>query len=127
MIEKLVEVGFLFDFYGKLLSERQYKVVELFYIQDLSLSEIGIELDITRQGAYDNLKRAEDNLYRYEDTLGLVEKFRDNHKNIKRILDAAKQIEEIAVDKKDTQIIDRIKIIKSVSSEILENGWEVID
>lgn len=127
MIEKLVEVGFLFDFYGKLLSERQYKVVELFYLQDLSLSEIGIELDITRQGAYDNLKRAEDNLYRYEDTLGLVEKFRDNHKNIKKILDAAKEIEEIAVDKKDTQIIDRIQIIKSVSSEILENSWEVID
>lgn len=127
MIEKLVEIGFLFDFYGKLLSERQYRVVELFYLQDLSLSEIGIELDITRQGVYDNLKRAEDNLYKYEDTLGLAEKFKENHKNIKKILNATKEIEEIATFKKDIQILEKTKLIKSVSSEILENSWEVID
>lgn len=127
MIEKLVEIGFLFDFYGKLLSERQYKVIELFYLQDLSLSEIGIELDITRQGVYDNLKRAEDNLYKYEETLGLAEKFKDSHKNIKKILEAAKEIEEIARDKKELLIVEKIKLIKSVGSEILENSWEVID
>lgn len=54
---KIVEIGMLFDFYGKLLSEKQYQVVELYYIHDLSLTEIGEELSITRQGVFDTLKR----------------------------------------------------------------------
>lgn len=92
MVEKLVQIGILFDFYGKLLSKRQYSIVELFYLQDLSLSEIGEELNITRQGVYDTLKRAEENLYRYEDTLGLAAKFNENHKIIKDILKASRDI-----------------------------------
>ena len=59
MVEKVVEVGVLFDFYGKLLSARQLSVIELFYIYDLSLAEIGEELNITRQAVYDTLKRAD--------------------------------------------------------------------
>jgi len=55
MVEKLVEVGILFDFYGKLLSEKQYMAIELYYNHDLSLTEIGDELGITKQGVSDIL------------------------------------------------------------------------
>ena len=41
MIEKLVQVGILFDFYGNLLTKKQYLAIDLYYINDLSLAEIG--------------------------------------------------------------------------------------
>ena len=86
MVEKLVEIGSLFDFYGKLLSEKQYLVIELYYINDLSLTEIGDELGVTRQGIFDLLKRAEQNLYKYEEKLGLVNKFYSKDTNIRNII-----------------------------------------
>lgn len=127
IIKKVIKFGFLFDFYGKLLSERQYNVMEMFYLQDLSLSEIGLELGITRQGVYDNLKRAEENLNTFENTLGLVKKFKKSHKNIKKILDANEYIKKIASNKNDIKILDKTRIIKDIGLEILEDSWEVID
>lgn len=127
MIKKVVKFGLLFDFYGKLLSERQYYVMEMFYLEDLSLSEIGIELGITRQGVYDNLKRAEENLNKFEDTLALVKRFRRNHKYIKKILKANKEIEEIARKNQELKVIDKTKAIKDFGTKILEEDWEVKD
>lgn len=85
MFERIVEVGILFDFYGKLLSERQFTAIELYYVHDLSLAEIGEELGISRQSVYDTLKRAEENLYEYEKTLGLVRKFKYNREEIDKL------------------------------------------
>ncbi len=98
MVKKLVEIGILFDFYGKLLSESQYDIVELYYIHDLSLTEIGEELGISRQAVYDTLKRAEHKLYEYEDILGLVSKFNSSNRDIKKI---ANIIDEIERESKD--------------------------
>ena len=86
MMEKLVEIGGLFDFYGKLLTEKQYLAIQLYYLEDLSLAEIGDEMNVSRQGIFDLLKRAEQNLYEYEDKLGLVNKFEFSCKNIKDIM-----------------------------------------
>ncbi|MBO5955808.1 MAG: HTH domain-containing protein [Clostridia bacterium] len=58
-----------------MLTERQADTVELYYNEDLSLSEIGAELGISRQGVRDNLKRAEAILYDVESKLGLAERF----------------------------------------------------
>ena len=41
----------LFDFYGELLTERQKEFYELYYDEDLSLSEIAENYGISRQGA----------------------------------------------------------------------------
>ncbi len=108
MVEKVVEIGILFDFYGKLLSEKQYTSIELYYIHDLSLTEIGEEMKISRQGVYDTLKRAEQKLYQYENTLGLVKKFNYKDKEIDRI---AKIIEEI---EKESQNVNNLKILKKI-------------
>ncbi|WP_130806905.1 YlxM family DNA-binding protein [Senegalia massiliensis] len=85
MFEKIVEIGLLFDFYGKLLSSRQFQAIELYYIHDLTLTEIGEQLEISRQGAYDLVKRAESVLYKYEDTLGLVKRFEINRKKAEEL------------------------------------------
>lgn len=49
MAEDIYEIGMLLDFYGQLLTESQYKCMDMHYNQDLSLSEIAEELGISRQ------------------------------------------------------------------------------
>lgn len=72
MIEDVVRKGRLLDIYGPLLTERQRRCMEMYFNLDLSLSEIGEELHISRQGAYDMLKRASRSLEGYETRLGLL-------------------------------------------------------
>ncbi len=125
MIDKVIEIGILFDFYGKLLSPRQYNVVESFYILDLSLSEIGEDLGISRQSVYDTLKRSETNLFKFENRLGLLKKFRDKNDDIAEIIDLSNDIEKkIQINNKgqDRDIIELINKIKKIGLKILKNS-----
>ncbi len=117
---KLVEIGILFDFYGKLLSEKQYQIVELYYIHDFSLAEIGEELNITRQGVYDTLKRSEQKLYHYEEILGLVEKFNKSHDTIREILKITKELQAYGNENHNKLIMDKARKIEEIGLEILE-------
>ena len=55
---KNLEISFLLDFYGDMLTDKQRDVVELYYNEDLSLAEIAAHSGITRQGVRDSIKRA---------------------------------------------------------------------
>lgn len=74
-METKLEQAYLYDFYGELLNERQRKVYEDFYFNDLSLSEIAADEGISRQGVHDLIKRCSKALEEYENKLHLVEKF----------------------------------------------------
>ncbi len=74
MSGKNLEVSVLLDYYGKLLTEKQLDVTELYYNEDLSLGEISELEDISRQGVRDSIKRAEAFLFELEDKLGMVKK-----------------------------------------------------
>ena len=74
MLEKYELIGKLYDYYGMLLNEKHKEILELYYIQDFSLSEIAEHLEITRQGVYDSLKRAEAHLIQFDEKMKLVEK-----------------------------------------------------
>jgi len=126
MFEKLLEIGTLFDFYGKLLSEKQYLVIELYYIHDLSLVEIGDELSVTRQGIFDLLRRAEQKLYQYEKNLGLVKKFYSSHEEIKKIIELSEEIMVVSKEK-SKEIEDKALIINKIGKKILDNSREVVD
>ena len=65
-MEKNVQISILLDIYGKLLTEKQYKLLDDYYNNDLSLSEIAENEAITRQAVRDNLKKGEKNLFEYE-------------------------------------------------------------
>lgn len=119
MFEKIVEIGLLFDFYGKLLSSKQYTAIELYYIHDLSLSEIGEQMNISRQGVHDLIKRSENKLYKYEKTLGLVDKFDYNKNRLKEILVYINKIEEQG-DIGSHKVEECIESIKGIASEILK-------
>lgn len=64
----------LLDCYGELLTQHQYNTMELYYCEDLSLSEISEPLGITRQAVRDLIKRTEQLLLEYEEKLGFAER-----------------------------------------------------
>jgi hypothetical protein len=122
MIEKIVEIGILFDFYGKLLTDRQYLAMELYYIYDYSLAEIGEELNISRQAVYDMVKRSEQKLYELEDTLNLLKKFNLNKKGIEEIAVVVEEIENEAKNIENRKIIEKTKDLKNLINKIIENS-----
>jgi len=124
MFEKIVEIGILFDFYGRLLSEKQIIAIDLYYNNDFSLSEIGEELEISRQGVHDTLKRAESRLYMYEETLGLVKKFILNKEKAKEILDCVSKINEESNLLHSDKIQNYVNDIEKFALEILESSQE---
>ena len=70
-VGKNLEIGLLLDLYGKLLTDKQFEVLDLYYNDDLSLAEIAEQYDISRQGVHDAIKRGEELLVGYEKNLGL--------------------------------------------------------
>lgn len=76
-MEKDLSIAVLLDFYGDLLTENQLRVLNLYYNEDLSLSEIAEPLGISRQGVRDSIKRGEKQLRDLENTLGLARRFKD--------------------------------------------------
>ena len=68
----------LFDFYGELLTANLHSLksgTDIHYNQDLSLAEIAASSGISRQGVWDNIRRADAALRDAESRLGLVQRF----------------------------------------------------
>ena len=87
MFEKNLNVGYLLDFYGDVLSERKRTVLDYYYNNDLSLAEIAEEIGISRQGVRDLIKKSGDELLFYEEKLGLAKRFRDAEEQAKRLIE----------------------------------------
>ena len=82
ILDKFVEIANLFEIYSSLLSEKQKEYLEDHFENDLSLSEIAKNNNVSRQEIYDNIKRGIALLYDYEDKL----KFYQIKKNIREEL-----------------------------------------
>ncbi len=85
-MENTLRMALLFDFYGPLLTQRQQDVFQMYFHEDLSLGEIGEELEVSRQAIYDILKRTEAILEEFESKLGLVEKHRQRQNLVRDLL-----------------------------------------
>ena len=72
---KNLEISYLLDFYGEMLSEKQRGILDLYYNEDLSLAEVAESNGLTRQGVRHILKKAEDELINLENKLGLANRF----------------------------------------------------
>ncbi len=105
-------ISILMDFYGQLLSERQTDMMNMYYNQDLSLSEIAEEMQISRQGVRDAIKRGEKQLSEFEEKLGLVKRFSDMTAQIAEMNRIINRLE-------DTEEVERLKeISRKLSEEI---------
>ena len=91
MFEKNLNIGYLLDFYGDVLSERRRDALDFYYNDDMSLSEIAEEMGISRQGVRDLIKKAEEELLFYEEKLGLAKKFADAQEHAKRALELCRE------------------------------------
>ena len=63
---KTLRMNYLFDFYQSLLTNKQRNYLELFYLEDYSLSEIADTFNVSRQAVYDNIRRTGDLVEDYE-------------------------------------------------------------
>ena len=84
-MEKIVEQGLLYDFYGELLTPHQRRIYEDAVFNYLSLSEIAEEQGISRQGVHDLLKRCDRALEEYENRLHLMRRFGLIRQKLERI------------------------------------------
>jgi len=80
MLEKTTEINMLYDFYHRLLTEKQQSYMEMYYREDYSLGEIAEISEVSRQAVYDTIRRTEELLSTYEDNLELYHKFKQRRK-----------------------------------------------
>ena len=89
---KNLEISYLLDFYGDCLTEKQRSFIDFYYNDDLSLSEIAENENITRQGVRDAIKRAENTLIDLENKLGFAKKSSELTKCLNDISECADKI-----------------------------------
>lgn len=106
-MEKIVEQGLLYDFYGELLTEHQRTVYEGVVFNDMSLSEIAEEQGISRQGVHDLVKRCNKILAGYEEKLKLVQKFNQTKQMVEEIKELAGAYKKTG----DKNLIDQIEAL----------------
>ena len=85
----------LFDFYGELLTDRQKEFFDLYYNEDLSLSEIAENAGISRQGVRDVVVRAEAYMQEIEDKTGIIKRFEAQRPHLDAIEQAAEELNTI--------------------------------
>ncbi|NLH96200.1 MAG: YlxM family DNA-binding protein [Clostridiaceae bacterium] len=117
-MKELFRVSLLLDFYGQMLTKRQYDVLDLYYNSDYTLAEIAEELDISRQGVHDNIKRGKAALFDLERKLGLVARFGTQKEKAAEALKLLEDIEKAVTDSRDREKLTRAKfLIRSMTED----------
>ena len=120
-LEKLVEIGLLFEQYKMLLTDKQREIVSLYYNEDYSLGEISENLNVSRQGVYDTLKRSEKILKDYEAKLGLVKKSKEREKFTQDIYNKVVDIKQDLLQNRDcANLIPKLETIEQICRELLK-------
>lgn len=101
-MEEKVRISILLEIYGKLLTEKQYEFMDYYYNQDLSLSEIADNSDITRQAVNTILIKSKKKLEEYEELLKIMQK----ENNIKEKI---QDIEKTKLTEEQKKILNKIK------------------
>ena len=115
-MERIVEQGLLYDFYGELLTKHQRQIYEGIVYDNLSLGEIAQEEGISRQAVHDIVKRCDKILQSYEEKLQLVAKF-------ERIKDKVSRINRLSEQYENGELPDKAAYsmqMKQLSAEILQ-------
>ena len=98
------KISTLRAYYGGLLTDKQNKMIELHYDDDMSYGEIADMFQVSRNAVLDSITKGVKHLEEYESVLKLVEK----ETKIDLMLD------ELISSVDDSKVIDRVKEIKKV-------------
>ena len=105
---KPLEMSLLYDFYGDMLTGKQRELFDLYYNEDLSLTEIAEHAGITRQGVRDAVKRAEHTLAETERRLGLVARYGDTERRAAALRQQAAALYELNQTELQSEALDQI-------------------
>jgi predicted DNA-binding protein YlxM (UPF0122 family) len=122
IFEKNMKFPLLLDAYGVLLTERKREILDYYYNDDYSLSEISELTGISRQGVRDSIKKSEEEIYGYESKLRIVEKHEKASElcecaNEKILRFAQSKDSDVSVEASEIlALLERLKIITSTQS-----------
>jgi len=106
-LDETTRVNLLYNFYHSLLTKKQSRYLDLYYVEDFSLSEIAEQLDVSRQAVLDNLHRSVNLLESFEKELNLIERTRE-------IEDISEQLDKL-VQTKYPDDKELLKLVKRIS------------
>lgn len=86
-MEKYLYLNSLYDCYGKLLTKKQQMYFEEYYFENLSLSEISENDQVSRSAVSKQLKIVEQKLYEFEEKLKLKQKKEQLYELLKNEID----------------------------------------
>ncbi|MFB3895927.1 MAG: hypothetical protein ACE14V_06450 [bacterium] len=109
LLNDLIRINLLFDYYGELLTEKQKQFLTLHYFQDQTLPEIASQFinpennkPLSRQAVFDSIKHAIDSLEEYDQKLGWIKEDESNRTQLKKV---GNQIRKLADRIKNEDII----------------------
>lgn len=108
-MEERLKLAFLVDFYGALLTDKQRQCLEMYLFEDLSFSEIGEEMGISRQAVYDMIHRCEQILDEYEAKLGLMNRYKNVTKALNDVYSGVAALETLDNSEQVAVILKRIE------------------
>lgn len=92
-MDKILENTLLFDYYGSLLTQKQYETYEMYFSEDFTLQEIADIQNTSKQAVSDLLKRTSKNLKDIEEKLKLVQKHEKIRLNIDMLFEKLEKTE----------------------------------
>lgn len=95
-MKDLSKISLLIDFYGNLLTKKQYAHLVDYYFNDLSLNEIASQENVSKNAIYDSIKKSENELLKYEQKLNFIDRFLKRVKLYEQIND--KKIREQLIE-----------------------------
>jgi len=106
----------MLDFYGELLTEKQRECYDLHYNEDLSLSEIAEQSGISRQGVWDNIRRAESTMKDFEAKTGLIRRFSETQQSLEKLREQLEQLRGMTDGRAGEIVCEAIREIESLDS-----------
>lgn len=114
-MEEKIKMSILCGIYGKLLTEKQCEILDDYYNNDFSLSEIAENNDITRQAVKDVINKATTKLLEYEEKLLFMNKLLEQEKIVENIIQELRKSENKQLT---STKIDRIsKELKKITED----------
>lgn len=113
----------LLDFYDFALKDRQKEVMELYYNNDLSLSEIADNIGISKQGVRDIIKRAESLLLNLDRNFNIVIKTEHSKKSLEEIINLCNVAKDASFIGEVERLNNAIGEIEVLAKDLLQNDF----